>query len=153
MKTKEQLRKELQKAREKIERGEQELKQLDKEEEVIFVPANIQFEKYCGGGDKLGLVFDEDRKMYTQDNGLMVDEIHPRYFCTYGELQLVKVDKPKAGNWYYAADGDNPDFSNKNRYKKYVSDKEYYYVSVRDIMYTNSSWRNYWQVVRVNDDS
>lgn len=141
----------------KLQELEQKYEELGKEieklksqqDEVIYVPDNIQFEKWCGTGDNLGLVFDIDRVLCTLFNRLRVSEADESCFV---KCKLVKVDKPQAGNWYYCNDEDSPVFNQKQYYHKYISNKEYYYVSFnKDIKKNDRVLKNYWQVVRCDE--
>jgi hypothetical protein len=142
-----------QEALNKIEELKKFVEDCDKEEDIIYVPENIKFEDDTGEGDCMGLVFDTDRVLYTEDNKLVVVHCNSVDILPHKSLKLVKVDQPEAGKWYFVTDYEIPDFSRKDFYHKYVSESEYFYVSSNgSINKSKSSWNVYYQVVRVNEE-
>lgn len=140
-------KKELDKLRKKIDLIEAEIKK----EEPILVPKRIQFENISE--DKLGLVFDEDRTLFTdyEDESKII--VSSNYYPNNIQCKLVpcKREDLKPGDWAYRKNENDVDLKKKSLYGLIVGENKHYFIRCNEdiVKSSTSCWKHWWKVERV----
>lgn len=136
------------------------IKQLEARENMIIVPDCIQIESAMGGeGDDLGIVFDQDRVMYTINGQLKVDLAMPgdRCYCKLVPIdtKALKVDHTYFQFDYYLLALPDEDriaaLENISNYCKFRGNDRSYFVDVDEIYCTDKHYKCWYKVEPLED--
>lgn len=123
-----------------------------KSKKRILVPDNIKFTK---GKEpySMGLIFQNGKA--------------DLYYNSYGDCyrvttankpiptELIKVDKPEKGKWYYCSDclaDKSEERGEIVSYKLFISDNEYCFTSNNKAVYIGYfKWRHYYEIIPIKD--
>ena len=147
----------------KVKISEESYKALAKavKENEILVPDDIKIENHCGGGDNLGIVFNNRSQVLTYDLVEKVWCVLPAYPEDFIKCKLVPVKREdlKVGYTYFRTESEfgTERFSNSlediGLYCKYLGNGRYVYVTYDGDVETNDTyWTHWYQVVPIEDE-
>lgn len=124
----------------------------------ILVPDCIKFQEYLGGGDDIGIVFNNSRHVLSCCNDIWkVQGLIDNYMPEPSGFELVAIDAEhrKVGHTYFFCDANESISTRKcvQRYCKYLGDGEFIFATDdQGVCVSCVDWENWYEVRRIEDE-